>query len=153
MFRRVVVRRIGVESDVFLSRVHNKAFVADRLTRLGKPEATLLGNKPVGTSAAALSRPVIRPADKALGASKLIADSGAKGDADGDAISGSSRRLSNDDLQRFTASNSSPEQLFNVRAGLKPTGVVGEDGREIGSAALNPTRYGDWEKHGRCYDF
>jgi hypothetical protein len=103
MLRRTARYLIGVESDVFMSRINDKAFIDQRIAKVGKSESVT--------------------------------------------------QLSHEDLQRFTASVSSAEQLFNHRDGLKPTGTVGPDGREVGSAALEPTRYGDWEKHGRCYDF
>lgn len=62
--------------------------------------------------------------------------------------------LTSEQVQRFTSSLGSAEQLFNQQAGAIPTNVVDEEtGRVIGSTQLNPTRYGDWEKHGRCCDF
>lgn len=61
--------------------------------------------------------------------------------------------LSQDELQRFTTSVASNENLLNKETGAEPTAVVGADGRVEGSAHLDPTRYGDWEVNGRCYDF
>lgn len=62
--------------------------------------------------------------------------------------------LTSEQVQRFTSSLGSAEQLFNQQAGAIPTNVVDEEtGRVIGSTQLDPTRYGDWEKHGRCCDF
>lgn len=62
--------------------------------------------------------------------------------------------LSPADVQRFTTSLGSAEQLFNKQAGAIPTNVVDEEtGRVVGSTQLDPTRYGDWEQHGRCHDF
>eukprot|EP00796_Vickermania_ingenoplastis_P002193 gene2193-1360_t len=67
---------------------------------------------------------------------------------------GSSAPLTPEQVQRFTSSLGSAEQLFNKEAGAIPTNVVDEEtGRVIGSTQLNPTRYGDWEQHGRCCDF
>ena len=61
--------------------------------------------------------------------------------------------LTDEQLKRFTTSISNPEFLFNKESGLVPSGVVDDDGREKGSAALDPTRFGDWEVNGRCCDF
>eukprot|EP00658_Telonema_sp_P-2_P004197 TRINITY_DN11577_c0_g1_i1.p1 TRINITY_DN11577_c0_g1~~TRINITY_DN11577_c0_g1_i1.p1 ORF type:complete len:108 (+),score=15.23 TRINITY_DN11577_c0_g1_i1:211-534(+) len=62
--------------------------------------------------------------------------------------------LSEEELKRFTTSIGSGEALLNKNAGMSPTGVVDEKtGVEIGSAYPNPTRFGDWEVNGRCYDF
>lgn len=62
--------------------------------------------------------------------------------------------LTEDELKRFTTSVGSGESLLNKNAGAMPTGIVDEEtGVEIGSAHPNPTRYGDWEVNGRCYDF
>lgn len=62
--------------------------------------------------------------------------------------------LTSEQVQRFTTSIGSAEQLFNQQAGAIPTNVVDEEtGRVIGSTQLDPTRYGDWEQHGRCCDF
>ncbi|KAK7194490.1 hypothetical protein NESM_000365800 [Novymonas esmeraldas] len=64
------------------------------------------------------------------------------------------QRMSEDDVKRFTTSLGSAEALFNKQAGAMPTNVVDEEtGRVIGSTQLDPTRYGDWEVNGRCYDF
>ena len=39
-------------------------------------------------------------------------------------------------------------------AGDKDSAVSGQAPREIGGrGGLDPTRYGDWEKNGRCIDF
>ncbi|EPY31168.1 hypothetical protein STCU_03283 [Strigomonas culicis] len=63
-------------------------------------------------------------------------------------------RMSEEDIKRFTSSMGSSEALFNKQAGAVPTNVVDEEtGRVIGSTQLDPTRYGDWEVNGRCYDF
>lgn len=64
------------------------------------------------------------------------------------------QRLSDEDIKRFTTSVGSAESLFNKQAGAIPTNVVDEEtGQVIGSTQLDPTRYGDWEVNGRCYDF
>lgn len=64
------------------------------------------------------------------------------------------QRMSEEDIKRFTTSLGSAESLFNKQAGTIPTNVVDEEtGRVIGSTQLDPTRYGDWEVNGRCYDF
>ncbi|KPA74355.1 putative mitochondrial hypothetical protein [Leptomonas pyrrhocoris] len=64
------------------------------------------------------------------------------------------RQMSEEDIKRFTTSLGSAESLFNKQAGAIPTNVVDEEtGRVIGSAQPDPTRYGDWEVNGRCYDF
>ncbi|CAD2222132.1 hypothetical protein AGDE_04095 [Angomonas deanei] len=64
------------------------------------------------------------------------------------------QRMSDEDIKRFTSSVGSAESLFNKQAGAIPTNVVDEEtGRVIGSTQLDPTRYGDWEVNGRCYDF
>ncbi|KAG5486174.1 hypothetical protein LSCM1_07293 [Leishmania martiniquensis] len=64
------------------------------------------------------------------------------------------QRMSDDDLKRFTTSLGSAEALFNKQAGAIPTNIVDEEtGRVIGSTQPDPTRYGDWEVNGRCYDF
>lgn len=39
-----------------------------------------------------------------------------------------------------------PEQAEAKKEGMPPKEVGGRDGPE-------PTRYGDWEKNGRCIDF
>lgn len=62
--------------------------------------------------------------------------------------------LSDEQLRRFTTSVGSAESLFNKEAGVSPTNVVDEaTGQVIGSTQPDPTRYGDWEVNGRCYDF
>jgi len=61
--------------------------------------------------------------------------------------------LSREELDRFTTSAASAENLFNKRDGKKPGVIVGDDGRVEGSNMPDPTRYGDWEVNGRCYDF
>ncbi|KAG5510899.1 hypothetical protein JKF63_06400 [Porcisia hertigi] len=64
------------------------------------------------------------------------------------------QRMSDDDIKRFTTSLGSAEALFHKQAGAIPTNVVDEEtGRVIGSTQPDPTRYGDWEVNGRCYDF
>lgn len=63
-------------------------------------------------------------------------------------------RLTDEEVKRFTSSMGSAEALFNKQAGAIPTNVVDEEtGRVIGSTQPDPTRYGDWEVNGRCYDF
>lgn len=61
--------------------------------------------------------------------------------------------LSDEELTRFTTSVGSPENLFNKKDGCVPGLVVGEDGKVEGCNLPDPTRYGDWEYNGRCYDF
>jgi hypothetical protein len=62
--------------------------------------------------------------------------------------------LTQDQLNRFTTSVASAENLFNKAQGLTPETTVDEKtGQVIGSAAPDPCRYGDWEVNGRCYDF
>lgn len=62
--------------------------------------------------------------------------------------------LTDEQLRRFTSSVGSAESLFNKQAGAIPTQVVDEEtGMVIGSTTPDPTRYGDWEVNGRCYDF
>lgn len=61
--------------------------------------------------------------------------------------------LTDEQLRRFTSSVGSAESLFNKEAGMIPTNTVDETGQVIGSTQLDPTRYGDWEVNGRCYDF
>lgn len=63
-------------------------------------------------------------------------------------------KMSAEDINRFTSSVGSAESLFNHQAGAAPSNVVDEEtGHVIGSTQLDPTRYGDWEVNGRCYDF
>ena len=64
-------------------------------------------------------------------------------------------KLSQEDLNRFTTSGQSAENYFNKRQGTVPKGLVVDEktGMVEGSARLDPTRYGDWEVDGRCYDF
>jgi hypothetical protein len=108
MLRRLAPLLVGVESDVFMSRVNDKQYLDHRLATLGKAEAA--GE--------------FKPAP-----------------------------LTHDELQRFTTSQASKENLFNKEAGSAPIGVVGEDGKIEGSVHGDPTRFGDWEVNGRCYDF
>ena len=61
--------------------------------------------------------------------------------------------LSQEELNRFTTSGASAENLFNKIDGKTPGTIVGDDGIVIGSNMPDPTRYGDWEVNGRCYDF
>jgi hypothetical protein len=62
--------------------------------------------------------------------------------------------MTQEEVNRFTTSVGSKENLFNHRLGLEPSNVVDEEtGRVEGSAAPDPARYGDWEVNGRCYDF
>mmetsp|Transcript_36908 Transcript_36908/g.43114 ORF Transcript_36908/g.43114 Transcript_36908/m.43114 type:complete len:108 (+) Transcript_36908:63-386(+) len=62
--------------------------------------------------------------------------------------------LTDEQLRRFTTSIGSSESLFNKEAGAIPTQIVDEEtGQVVGSTSLDPTRYGDWEVNGRCYDF
>ena len=62
--------------------------------------------------------------------------------------------LTDEQLRRFTTSIGNAESLFNKQAGAIPTNVVDEEtGLVVGGTALDPTRYGDWEVNGRCYDF
>lgn len=62
--------------------------------------------------------------------------------------------LTDEQLRRFTTSVGNAESLFNKQAGDIPTNVVDEDtGLVVGSSTPDPTRYGDWEVNGRCYDF
>jgi hypothetical protein len=40
------------------------------------------------------------------------------------------------------------------KAGSTPVeGVDGGSGKQTGPQELDPTRYGDWERNGRCIDF
>eukprot|EP00759_Apiculatamorpha_spiralis_P040099 PhF_6_TR3873/c0_g1_i1/m.5486 len=58
--------------------------------------------------------------------------------------------LSDEEVLRLAISSSSPENLFNKQNGIsKPTFVVDMEHE----AKYSPTRYGDWEKNGRCIDF
>ncbi|CCW72090.1 unnamed protein product [Phytomonas sp. Hart1] len=62
--------------------------------------------------------------------------------------------MKEEDIKRFTTSMGSSEALFNKLAGTIPTNVVDEEtGLVIGCTQPDPTRYGDWEVNGRCYDF
>jgi hypothetical protein len=62
--------------------------------------------------------------------------------------------LTDEQLRRFTTSVGSAESLFNKEVGASPTNIVDEaTGQVVGSTQLDPTRYGDWEVNGRCYDF
>lgn len=62
--------------------------------------------------------------------------------------------LTDEQLRRFTTSVGSAESLFNKQAGNIPTQIVDEEtGMVVGSNTPDPTRYGDWEVNGRCYDF
>ena len=62
--------------------------------------------------------------------------------------------LTDEELRRFTTSVGSAESLFNSKAGATPSNVVDEEtGCVIGGTSPDPTRYGDWEVNGRCYDF
>lgn len=64
------------------------------------------------------------------------------------------RPLTDEEIKRFTTSVGSAESLFNKRAESTPTNVVDEEtNRVVGSTLPDPTRYGDWELHGRCCDF
>jgi hypothetical protein len=108
MLRRATRLLVGVESDVFLSRIKDKQYLDHTLARLGQAEA-------VGSFTAAPMTP--------------------------------------DELQRFTTSAQSKENLLNQRSNAVPETTVAEDGKTEGSAHLDPTRYGDWEVNGRCYDF
>ena len=109
MFRTSLRRLIGVEGDVFMSVITDKAYLEKRLETIGK-QAEAGEFKPAP--------------------------------------------LTQEQLNRFTTSNASAENLFNKEQGLKPECTVDEKtGMVVGSAALDPTRYGDWEINGRCYDF
>ena len=99
---------VGVEGDLFMSRVKDKQYLDHRLAPLGKAEAA--GD--------------FKPAP-----------------------------MSHDELQRFTTSQASKENLLNKEVGANPEGIVGSDGKQEGSAHEDPTRFGDWEVNGRCYDF
>ena len=61
--------------------------------------------------------------------------------------------LTQEEVQRFTTSSQSKENLINKEQGAEPVMTVDDDGRVRGSAHADPTRYGDWEVNGRCYDF
>jgi hypothetical protein len=61
--------------------------------------------------------------------------------------------MSQEELQRFTTSQASSENLLNKEVGATPDGTVNADGKDAGSAHEDPTRFGDWEVNGRCYDF
>jgi hypothetical protein len=105
--RRCAQLLVGVESDIFMSKIKDKHFLDARLAALGKADA----------------EPKHRP-------------------------------LSDDELRRFTTSIGSPESLFNSKVGATPTNIVDEaTGCVIGGTAPDPTRFGDWEVNGRCYDF
>ena len=58
--------------------------------------------------------------------------------------------LTDEEVQRLAISTHSPESYFNKKRGVTdPEWVVREDIE----AKHSPTRYGDWEKNGRCIDF
>ena len=58
--------------------------------------------------------------------------------------------LTDEDLQRLAISTHSPENYFNNKKKiLEPSWTV-HDEQETN---YGPTRYGDWEKNGRCIDF
>jgi len=49
---------------------------------------------------------------------------------------------------------STPENTSGEPADARATGSHGAPPREIGGpAGPEPTRYGDWERNGRCIDF
>ena len=58
--------------------------------------------------------------------------------------------LTDEDVQRLSISTHSPENFFNKKKGVaEPSWVVSEAHEK----QYSPTRFGDWEKNGRCMDF
>ena len=58
--------------------------------------------------------------------------------------------LTDEDVQRLSISTHSPENYFNKKSGVRdPSWIVSEDHEKV----YSPTRFGDWEKNGRCMDF
>jgi hypothetical protein len=53
------------------------------------------------------------------------------------------------DTSRPTESSPAPAPADNVAVPAQPAGEKAATERP----ALDPTRYGDWEKNGRCIDF
>ncbi len=49
--------------------------------------------------------------------------------------------------------SSKPTHKIDKSDKLKPTGPVRRRKEIAGPKGLEPTRYGDWEKRGRCIDF
>jgi len=45
------------------------------------------------------------------------------------------------------------ESILNERAEISPTANSSSDNHSAKDHDLSPTRFGDWEKKGRCYDF
>uniref|UniRef100_A0A7S4LA55 Succinate dehydrogenase assembly factor 4, mitochondrial n=1 Tax=Paramoeba aestuarina TaxID=180227 RepID=A0A7S4LA55_9EUKA len=58
--------------------------------------------------------------------------------------------LSDEDVQRLSISTQSPESFFNKKKGISdPSWIVSPEDEK----RCSPTRFGDWEKNGRCMDF
>lgn len=55
--------------------------------------------------------------------------------------------------QTPTDTSSSPESGPPEDAGVVPSVEVPQAPEYGGREGLDPTRYGDWEKNGRCIDF
>ena len=168
MFRLNLMRLIGVESDIaFRSVSKDRHFLNARVAQVGSHASVL---PPAAAKLAAAAANVGR--DKAIDSAEdddhhhhhhdAAADpNGVEVDANGNAVSKAtadrtdtfSRRLTQQELNRFTTSLGSKENLHNHKAGTTPSLVVDEHGRVEGQSYPEPTRYGDWEYNGRCYDF
>jgi hypothetical protein len=134
MLRRTVRRLIGHEDDVFISAIKDPAFLKARLASLGTPDTGIKKVKP-------------EDVDRK--------DFDGQGGKMTDTSSFTGGLLTQDEVQRFTCAPHSPEYLLNKRVGAVPdVGIVDEaTGNVKGSVLPDPTRYGDWEIAGRCYDF
>ena len=155
MFRCNFLRLIGVESDiVFRSVSKDRNFLKGRISQLGVAHASVAETGAVvanhGRADSSESGIEVDDEGRAVDVSKESSSADSSSSSSSDTFS---RKLTQQELNRFTTSLGSKENLHNQRAGTTPSTVVDENGNVEGQNYPDPTRYGDWEYNGRCYDF
>jgi len=67
---------------------------------------------------------------------------------------GAKHRVMSTQLSESTSAESVPHESGETVSSAPPSPAVKPQPKEIGGRnGLEPTRYGDWEKNGRCVDF
>lgn len=164
MFRFNLLRLVGIESDiVFRSVSKDRNFLKGRISQLGVAHASVAETGAVianqGRLDASAEGVDVDHEGRVVDISSENnnnysgSESNTKMNHNNKAPDTFSRRLTQQELNRFTTSLASKENLHNQKAGTTPSTVVDENGNVEGQSYPDPTRYGDWDYNGRCYDF
>ncbi len=154
MLRFNILRRIGIESDIyFRSMSKDKQFLHARISQLGVAHKSVAETGAVVAQSAHISQPDLGVNEHGEAVNTATTTTSNDNSDNKNKTDTFSRKLTQQELNRFTTSLGSRENLHNQAAGVTPSLTVDENGNVEGQNYPDPTRYGDWEYNGRCYDF